>query len=497
MRTLAIMLTLFSAPTLAASLEPCGTVAEVKGESCKDSSVRFDLSKCGEQESIVIAKVTCDASGKNEFTATHRGPKYNYRAVFEQSSSGWGKVGYELKGKLWRHMRAPTVAAVSTPVQPETKEIPREPAGLGAPVVVAPPAPPTKVSEEDITKVVNMFSGFNVKGSADAYYAYNFNTPALTPATPTATNAQTQNKYHVFDAYHDDLQFAFAHLQIQKTTGAVTTTLDVGYGPAMQTISGTKTDAGQFNAKQVYATYKANDKLTIDVGRFATHLGYEVIESQDNWNYSRSLLFGYFVPFWHQGAKASYAINDKLTVMALVSDGWNNSYTDTKQKSYGGQIAWVPNESVAFYLNGITGSTTVPTNLDAAAPMKARTVYDFISTYKATSKLTFALNADLYQIGNFSASGVAGYAHYQFDDQWAITPRIEFINDRDNLALSETLSSGQEMSSFTLTLENRLAPNLLLRLEGRRDQSTQEVFTREGSPTNSQTLGTLSVTTSF
>ncbi len=506
MRNIALITLLFSSPVLASTLEPCGEVSVISGETCESSSVKFDLSKCNEKESVVLAKISCSKTSNDEFTATHRGPKHNYRAVIERKSSGWGKNEYELKGKLWRHLRAQSVSQraqtepqkdVVVAEKPVVETAARELAGLGAPVVVAPPAPPTQVSDEDIAKVVNLFSGFTFKGSVDAYYSYNFNSAPLTTATPTALNTQSQNKYHVFDTYHDDLQFAYARLQIQKVTGPVTTTLDLAYGPTMQVVSGFKTDAGQVNAKQVYATYKPNDKWTIDVGRFTTHLGYEVIESQDNWNYSRSILFGYFVPFWHQGAKVSYAASEKLTVMALATDGWNNLYADTKQKSYGGQIAWLPTDSLSLYFNGITGSAATPTNLDASGAVKARTVYDFISVYKATSKLTFALNADLYQIGNFSATGIAAYANYRFDDEWALTPRLEFINDRDNLAFAETLSNGQEVTSLTLTLENRLTPNAVVRLEGRRDQSTQDVFTRDGSAVNSQTLGTLSFTTSF
>ena len=40
----------------------------------------------------------------------------------------------------------------------------------------------------------------------------------------------------------------------------------------------------------------------MDFGKFVTSAGAEVIESKDNWNYSRSLLFAYAIPYWHFGA---------------------------------------------------------------------------------------------------------------------------------------------------------------------------------------------------
>ena len=46
-------------------------------------------------------------------------------------------------------------------------------------------------------------------------------------------------------------------------------------------------------------------KLQLDAGKFVTPLGAEVIESQDDWNYSRSILFGYAIPFYHAGMRAT------------------------------------------------------------------------------------------------------------------------------------------------------------------------------------------------
>ena len=51
--------------------------------------------------------------------------------------------------------------------------------------------------------------------------------------------------------------------------------------------------------KEVYASVLApvGKGLEIDAGKFVTPMGAEVIESDANWNYSRSLLFNYAIPF--------------------------------------------------------------------------------------------------------------------------------------------------------------------------------------------------------
>ncbi len=49
--------------------------------------------------------------------------------------------------------------------------------------------------------------------------------------------------------------------------------------------------------------------LEMDFGKFVTSAGAEVIESKDNWNYSRSLLFAYAVPYFHFGLRSSLPVS--------------------------------------------------------------------------------------------------------------------------------------------------------------------------------------------
>lgn len=499
----AATIVLLTSPAHALDLKACGTVTTIEGETCDKLSVKMDLSACNEPGvSLVSAKVRCtDANA----IATYRGPKSNFRAVLEPRASAWGKGGYELKGKVWHHVR--NEVSVAKPdekisdgqatAQNNTKErIPSQETQT-SPILVAPTTQKTRPSDEELSNLVNLFSGFNFKGSVDTYYSYNSNTPPVNSTIPTTAATQTQNKYRVFDAYHDDLQVAFARLQIQKVSGPVTTTLDFGYGPGMQVLSGTKTDAAQLNAKQAIIGYKPFDKLNIEVGRFVTFVGYELVESQDNWNYSRNTLFGYFAPYWHQGAKVTYSVTDTLSVMAMVADGWNNSYVDKRQKTFGGQIAWTPNSDFSLYFNTVSGPEALPANLNAGTGHEIRSLYDLILTLKASEKLSFAMNAESYHFARFFAWGVATYAKYQFDPRWSLAARVEHIDDKDNLAMGETLTSGQKLATYTITAEDKITPNLSVRLEGRMDRSTSDVFTYDGRPTSSQTTGLLGIVAGF
>jgi hypothetical protein len=65
--------------------------------------------------------------------------------------------------------------------------------------------------------------------------------------------------------------------------------------------------------------------LDIYMGKFVTFLGYEVIESPANLNFSRGLLFTNAIPLTNTGIYADYKFNDTVEVKLGIVDGWNNS----------------------------------------------------------------------------------------------------------------------------------------------------------------------------
>src|SRR5258708_30516621 len=89
--------------------------------------------------------------------------------------------------------------------------------------------------------------------------------------------------------------------------------------------------------KEDYFSYLApvGSGLQVDVGKFVTPMGAEVIESKDNWNYSRGLLFSYAIPYYHFGVRAKYTFNPKYNVTGFIVNGWNNVVDNNTGKTYG------------------------------------------------------------------------------------------------------------------------------------------------------------------
>ena len=65
--------------------------------------------------------------------------------------------------------------------------------------------------------------------------------------------------------------------------------------------------------------------LDIYAGKFVTFLGYEVIESPANLNFSRGLLFTNLIPLTHTGVYADYKFNNTVEAKLGIVDGWNDS----------------------------------------------------------------------------------------------------------------------------------------------------------------------------
>jgi hypothetical protein len=82
--------------------------------------------------------------------------------------------------------------------------------------------------------------------------------------------------------------------------------------------------------------------LTLKGGKFVTLLGYEVIESPNNLNFSRGYLFEFAIPLTNTGGLVSYTFSEQFNMTAGVVLGWDNSRNNNDAVSFTGQFATTP-----------------------------------------------------------------------------------------------------------------------------------------------------------
>lgn len=326
---------------------------------------------------------------------------------------------------------------------------------------------------------LNFFRKTELAGFADMYFSYNFNEPATGASTPLRN----------FDSQHNQFSFALVELALIKPATSddrVGFRLDLDYGPVADAVNAFEPAGEVFrNIQQGYVSYLApvGSGLTFDVGKFVTQHGAEVIEAKDNWNYSRSLLFALAIPYYHMGARLGYAPNDKLTLGAAITNGWNNATDNNSGKTYGVQAIIKPAGSLSIVQNYMGGPEQTNNSDDW------RHLSDTTLTYTVNDKLSVMGNYDYgHDVGtNQTWQGVGFYAKAQANPYFALIPRFEYLDDEDGFMSGVT----QKLKEFTLTAEVKHSQGLIMRVEYRSDWSDVNFFTKSGTARDNQNTFTV------
>ena len=345
----------------------------------------------------------------------------------------------------------------------------------------APATPPA--APDPAMAAMTFFKMTEISGFVDMYYMYNFN----------KTNPALRN----FDVTHNSFSLNLAELALEKKPMADSRAgyrIDLDYGPTTAIVHGAEPGGvGIYqNIQQAYVSFLAptGTGLQIDFGKFVTWNGYEVIETKDNWNYSRSLLFAVAIPYYHSGVRASYSPNDKVTVTGFLVNGWNNAQDNNTGKTIGAELTLKPTSAFTFIENYTGGPEQTNTNTGF------RNLSDTVATYTVNKQVSLAGNFDYGKDGatNQTWWGGAGYLRYQVNDVVAITPRFEYLNDKDGFMTG----TSQKPMEGTVTFEFKHKDGVVLRAEYRHDFSDVAFFTKDtGATSKSQDTVTVGLLYAF
>ncbi len=333
------------------------------------------------------------------------------------------------------------------------------------------PAKPAVPSLSDMLDA----SGIAVTGYVDAAYEYQSGAGLFSSGVPD----------RVFDARSNSFALHQAALTIAKQPkegwGAV---VNLTAGQDAEVIKSYPITGGSnFDLTQAFVQY-ATGPLTVVLGKYVTLAGAEVIAPNGDTNFSRSILFGYAIPFTHTGLRATYALSDQLSLVLGVNNGWDQVSDANKQKTLEYGLTYTPLKTVTLVVDGYAGKEPLgfANNVPTAAQGQ-RFLVDVVATWSATDKLTLVLNYDNGQqkddtagaaIGTYKWDGLAGYANYQFTSQWSVSVRGEYFDDKNGYrtgVVDPVSGAGQKWKEATVTFGYSPTANFELRLEGRYDKS--------------------------
>ncbi len=370
-----------------------------------------------------------------------------------------------------------------------------------APVSAPSPAPADKIS------LSSLLGPVTISGFGDVYYGYDYNHPE-----------NNQSGLRAFEAPTNGFAFNMAELILDKPADATSAEsrlgyhVSAGYGQAAKIVNGSDTVFASpyypdnFYVKEAYFDYLApiGKGLTITVGKFVTPIGAEVIESNANWNYSRSLLFYYAIPYFHFGASAKYAFNPKFALTGYLVNGWNNTVIDhssyytglSSGLTYGVSLAYTPNAKWSVTENYFAGPVIDAYNYTTAEYPATdwKQLSDTVIGYTPNAKWAFQLNGDYgfgprnyyYYDSDTPTSispavkwwGVAAYAKYTWTPKTNFAVRYEYYDDTNGY--TELIGSGTPgfAQEVTGTYSYNLTSALLVRAEYRYDYATQPIFAK-------------------
>jgi hypothetical protein len=310
----------------------------------------------------------------------------------------------------------------------------------------------------------------------DLYALHNFNDPA-----------SRLNQLREFDFNSNQASLSYARLTVAHRPELIGFRLDLGLGdtaeiyerqdPAATTNPEVARALSHVEQAFVTVMVPAKPELEIDLGRFATPMGFEDNESLSNWLYSRSLLYSWAEPSLHTGLRLSCQATDTLAFSAFWVNGWNSIVIDgNEMRTLAGAGSWTLAPGLAVVVVDMAGPERPPTELSGT--LSFRNLLAAYGTYEATEQLSFALAFDY---GNDRANGgvdwwgTAGYARIQARPWLAGALRAEYYADPSGFMTG----TPQRVGEVTTTLEVERATDrlrLLARLEYRHDQSSAPVF---------------------
>ena len=366
----------------------------------------------------------------------------------------------------------PPGTAQPGPTQPLAAPTP--PGSIAAPGAPAPAAPAA-------TPPPNYKLQYN--GLIDGYYLFNFHNPK---------NISIGGGETYYDTRHNSPALSLAELNVfqnaapksfgYKATFMTGDTADINHFGVGSSLG----EARYKNVQQLYGTYAFGaDGSGVDFGKFYTPFGYEVTESNGNYNYSRSTAYAY-VPFYHAGARIYAPVPGlaALTATFYLVNGVYNTPTmgvqnDSKRPGYMGQLNYTDPKG-KFTLISELGLDKQKDPLALGTGIGTKVVVnDNNFTYNFNANQLAGLDYVYRKLtpdggGKDTVNAYAIYYRQALTAKTAAALRFSSGDEKVDDGLGGT-THGRPYD-ITATYEVKPVANFLTRIEYRHDHNNQAVF---------------------
>lgn len=254
-------------------------------------------------------------------------------------------------------------------------------------------------------------------------------------------------------------------------------------------------NADDFAVKQAYVALRApvGNGLDIKIGVWDTLIGYEVFESVNNPNFSRS--YGYFIePTHHTGVLLSYHVSDWLSVSGGVANGWGGAINDRidngsgngeDRKAFLGSLTITLPESAGLFAgsaiyagivygdsaNGLTGGGGF-NNQETTSYYLGTTLSTGLEGLSVGAALDYRDDGtSLVGNANNHAFTAALYASFAATEKLKLNARGEYAKGSDGTWYNGPGNDQNQLGALTVTADYSLWANVVTRAEVRWDRN--------------------------
>lgn len=257
---------------------------------------------------------------------------------------------------------------------------------------------------------------------------------------------QSTNNKTSFTNSNQSVQLGMASIKLDHTNGNFAGTVDLGLGKRAQEFS--YNDNGVAQAiKQAFISYAPMSGLKITAGKWATHIGYELLDAYSNRNYSMSYGFSYG-PFFHTGFRADIALGGKSAMMIGFAQPTDFVSSSSPDKMLIAQFSTSSkNDVLKAFLNYQGG--------------KDKSQFDLVLNGVVSSQVGINYDGTIANISGKNWTSNAVYVNYDPSAKFGFTLRSEYFNDSKNAVgvgtsiFQNTFSANIHFSKLTLIPEIR------------------------------------------
>ncbi|WP_298396095.1 porin [Flavobacterium sp.] len=240
--------------------------------------------------------------------------------------------------------------------------------------------------------------------------------------------------------------------------------------------------------------------LWVDLGIMPSHIGFESAIGKDCINLTRSILADNS-PYYEAGVKLGYTSkSEKWYLAAMYLNGWQRiqKMDGNQTPAFGTQVTYKPSGNVTLNWSTYVGNEQ-PDN-----DRKWRYFNNFYGQFKVSDKTNLVAGFDIgsQEIGGDESGSDTWFspviiAQYKPTAKIQLAARGEFYQDENGVIIATGTPNGFKTFGYSANFDYLVSDNVMFRIEARSLNSKDQIFLKNGNPTDNNTFLTTSLAISF